>query len=299
MRTTPTLLGAKAYASGSPVYYGDPTRVYSSEIIISVNVSIVKSPDGGKVMTPADQQLTAAMQKLKFGQIGAVKSGVTVSSSETVIEFLVPVDIGNVVQVKESLVKALDLGPYSEKKQITVNNQPMTIDQVKDRLAQFRDSNREIRDRWADKSKKMRARGASSADIIQQKAAEYKEYVSVSNYSVAVGITTTHYVHKPALRGTVVENCNQQDYESYNYREGNVRKVATEHRPIVSIPIVTLGDRDDLLKRIAALAASSRFKDFKPLPERMIIEGSPFNEVQNTDFDALRKHDTSIVTPSK
>jgi len=281
------------YKNGSPVYHGDPSRVYTSEIIASVSVAIVKAPEGGKLMTQSDPQLIAAMQKLKFGQIGAVKSGVTISSSEVVIEALVPVTMEQVVSVKDALISKLDLDQYIKQYKYTVSGQQMTLEQVKAILSKSREKNREIREGWSKKAVLMRQRGASSEEIVQEKKAAYAEYLSVSAYQIAVSISLTHYVHKPSLKGTVVENCNEEQYNAFNYKEGNVRKTATQRLPIVSIPVVTLADRDSLLKYIVQLAGSERLKTVSPNVERLIIEGSPFNE-QQVDFVGLKKHDASI-----
>jgi hypothetical protein len=292
--TSPTLLNAKAYLNGKPVLQGDPSRIYSSELILSVNVAIVKSPDGGKVMTQSDPQLLAAMQKLKFGQIGAVKSGVTISSTDIVVGVVVPVQLEQTVSTKDALVHALDLDEYIRKFKCNINGQAMTIEQVKTILSRSREKNREIREAWSNKSKLMRQRGATSEDIILQKKESYAEYVSISAYSIAVSVSVTHYVHKPSLKGTIVDNCNEEQYNAFNYKEGNVRKTATQRMPIVSIPILNLEDRNSLLKWIGQLATSERLKAVSPKAERLVIEGSPFNEIQ-VDFTAIRDHDNSVV----
>jgi hypothetical protein len=286
---------SKQYQSGSPVYYGDPTRLYSSELIVSVNVSMVKSPDGSKKLTGSDEQLIAAMRKLKFGQIGAVKSGVTVSSSETLVEILTPVTMEEVVTVEENLKDLFNLDDYMSKKTIIIDEKPVTLADVKDHLSQYRAKNADIRKEWQRKAELLRDRGVKSDAIISAKEQAYSEYVSVTEYGMAMSIVITHYVQKPSIKGYVIENCSQEHFDAYNYKEGKVRKTATYRGPVVSIPIQTLVDRDSLLQAIKALIAPDRLKGVHPKAEQLIIESSPINS-QSINFDDLRRHDSAIVT---
>lgn len=293
MRTSSTLLTQKTYQNGLQVYYGDPSRLYSSELILTVNMAIVKSPEGSRVMTKSDDQLIAAMHKLKFGQIGAVKSGVTVAASETLVEVLVPVSFQEVVPVEKKLEAFLDLDSYMSKKTITFSNGPMTLDKVKDYLAQFRNANSQIRKGWAKKAEMLRDRGVKAESILKEKASSYSDYVSITEYGIAMNVSIAHYVNKPELKAMVVENCDNATYAAYNYKETKVRKVAVYRGPVVSIPIQNLEDRDSLLQAVKQLIQPDRLKSIHPKAEQLIIEGSPLNS-QNVDFADLKKRDAAV-----
>lgn len=296
MRTSPTLVTQKTYLNGHPVYMGDPTRLYSSELILTVNASIVRAPEGSRVLTKSDEQLIAAMRKLKFGQIGAVKSGVTVAASETLVEVLIPAVMEEVVAVEKKLEAFLDLDAYMSKKTIAFPDRPLTLDKVKDYLSQFRSKNSQIRKDWARKAELLRDRGVKAESILKEKAAAYSEYVSITEYGVAMNVVITHYVHRPSLKATVVENCNEEQYNAFNYKETKVRKVATYRSSVVSIPIQSLVDRSDLLNAIKALVSPDRLKALHPKAEQLIIEGSSLNG-QTVNFDDIRRRDSAIVAP--
>jgi hypothetical protein len=294
LRTVQSLLKARTYLDGKPVFYGDPTREYTSSIICSVELSIVKYPEGSKVYTRSDDQLLAAMRKLKFGQIGALKSGASVSSSETLCQILIPVTLNDVVKIKEACQSLFDLDSYMASKTCTVNGKPMQVKQAKDLISKYRESNRDIREKWISRSKALRTRGASSEEIIDQKKAAYSEYVSLSEYSMVIGVSITHYVHKPTLKSVVTDNCDEQTYNLFDYKEGKTRKVATHRDPIVSLPMNTLGDRDELLKYFKSLIVAEKLVKVSPQAEQLIIEDSILNN-QSVDFAALRQHDQGIL----
>jgi len=293
MRTTNSLLKAQRYLDGKPVYYGDPSRVYSSEVVATLELSIIKAPEGARSYIKADEQLVAAMRKLKFGQIGALKSGINVSSTETICQILIPVTLESVVRVKNSCQTLFNLDAFTSKTTCMIGDKTYTIDQVKDIISKYREQNRDIREKWMVKAKALRSRGASAEDILQQKKVAYAEYVSASDYALAIGVTITHFVHKPSLKATVVDNCDEQTYNLFNYKEGKVRKLATYREPIVSIPISKLADRDAVLAYIKTLITPDKILSVDKGAEQVFIEGSNLN-AQNVDWVALRRHDTGI-----
>jgi hypothetical protein len=293
MKTAASLLNATQYLDGSPVYYGDPTRLYSSEILCSVELSIVRAPEGSQHLTKSDDQLIAAMRKLKFGQIGALKSDINISSSEVLCQIVVPIDFEDVLRVKDNLKALFTFSQFQSSKIITVDGKSMTVEAAKAIIAKHRENNRDIRMKWTTKVKSLKSRGASAEEILEQKAAAHTDYISVSEYAMSIGVSMTHYVHKPDLKGTVIANLTEEQYKAFNYAEGAVRKVATLKDPIISIPITSLKDREDLIAFTRQLIEKDNLLHIHEHAEQLIIEGSPVNN-QTIDFAKLRKHDQDV-----
>jgi len=210
MRTAQSLVKAEKYANGDPVFKGDPDRIYTSQMVYSVTVTIVKSPEGAAVYGDVDEQLTAAMQKRKFGQIGAVKSsGLEVSSSEVLYEAVIPVKTTNeVLVVEDKFRKILNYDDIMSKLTIMSHEKPLLLKDLKARMERHRKGNDEIRKRWIEISKRLQARRSTPDEIKSQKQQVYKDYVSPSLYTIVVSQKIVHIVNKPSLQGTVVQNVN-------------------------------------------------------------------------------------------
>lgn len=296
MRTCQTLLKAGKYLDGSPVYKGDINRVYTSELVFRIEASVVKAPVGGRLLIDTDDSLLRTMHKLKFGQIGALKSNdIEISGSEVLFEIIIPVKPNEVLIVKDQLTTVFDAQKYMSERTCTVNGAPVKLSQLKDKLSEYRDGNREIRQRWVEKARSLRTRGASSETIRSQKESSYSDYVSISEYSVAINIRITHIVNNPSLKSTVIANADQAYYDAVNYKEGKVRKLADYVAPIVSIPVATLKDYTTTLNYFGQLRANSAvLNDIKRYgSEDVIHEASKLN-VMKVDFASLRKQDLAI-----
>jgi hypothetical protein len=296
MRTCQTLIKAEKYLDGSPVYKGDINRVYTSEIVFRIEASVVKAPVGGKLFADTDESLLRVMHKLKFGQIGALKSNdIEISGSEILFEIIVPVKPNEVLIVKDQLTTVFDAQKYMSERTCTINGQPVKLSQLKEKLSQYRETNREIRQRWVEKARTLRARGASSDQIREQKESSYADYVSVSEYSVAINVRITHIVNNPSLKSTVIANNDQAYYDAVNYKEGKVRKIAEYIAPIVSIPIATLDDYKKALNYFGQLRSKSAvLEQLKALGSEDVVQEASKLNVAKVDFAALRKHDLAI-----
>jgi hypothetical protein len=295
MRTCQTLIAADKYIDGSPCYKGDVNRVYTSTLVYRIEASVVKAPVGGKLFSSSDDALLRTMQKLKFGQIGALKTeGTEISGTEILLETIIPVQGNNVVQVKDTLLQVFDSEQYMQQQTCTINQKPIKLSNLKERLNKFRETNTEIRKRWIEKSKGLRTRGASSDEIKRQKAETYAEYVSISEYSIALSIQMVHIVNRPSLNATVKQNVNQAYYDAVNYKEGKVRKIATNSSPIVSIPICSLDDYQRNIRFFHELVQKSpAIAELRKIGmEEVYHEGSPNGS--KVDFVSLKKHDQSI-----
>jgi hypothetical protein len=296
MRTTQSLLKAEKYLDGSPIYKGDINRVHASQFVYRIEASVVKAPDGARLFTESDDTLLRTMHKLKFGQIGALKSGeVEISGSEILFEVVVPVKAGEVIPIKEKLLTIFNSEEYMKAHSCMVKGNPIKLDKLKDSLEKYRDGNREIRQRWVQKAKDLRSRGASPEDIKLQKQKAYAEYCSISEYSVAVSVHLTHIVNNPSLKSTVNVNIGQQYYDAVNYKESKVRKSADYVAPIVSIPVSTLENYVEVLNYFSNLKTKSpTILELQRLGlEEVYNEASKLNSTK-IDFASLKKHDQTI-----
>jgi len=294
MRTSNTVLNAQSYANGQPVLQGDPIRVYSSSIIASMRITMVKAPEGATVWVPADAELIATMRSLKHGQIGAVHSDTTVENSTTACEVQVPVGLTDAFKVKEALIKNFSLGDYTKSKTIQYNGKAISLEELKDKLAVHRATNKAIRTEWSGQSKRLSDRGMSGEDILTAKQRLYKDYISMSDWCAKCELHITHYVHNPSIQGYVYANNDPAEYARFNYDETPVRKVSTTWKsPEYIVPIVSLNDYYELIKFLKNSVSRDRLDAISKHAEQLIIEGSPFNNTE-VDFKAIRDHDRKI-----
>jgi hypothetical protein len=296
MRTIQTLLKADTYLDGSPVYKGDINRAFTSSLVFRVDVSVVKAPEGAKLLSKADDKLTQVMRKLKFGQVGALKSSeVEISSNETVLEVIIPVKRDDVLIAKDSLLTVFNIQSFMNERTCTINGTPVKLSKLKEELDKYRQANSEIRQRWVKRVQSLRARGASSDVIQQQKKESYAEYVSISEYTVAVNVSLTHVVNKPSLKSTVVGNVDEAYYSLVNYDEGPVRKVAHHRNPIVSIPIVTLEDYTESINYLnSLLKVTPELKQLKAMGMEDVYHETGMLRTPSVDWAALREHDRKV-----
>lgn len=297
MRTSPTVQKAEKYLDGSPVFKGDIRRAYTSQLEMSIVLSVVKAPEGAQVHAKADGELVQTMRKLKFGQIGAIKSNDTteILGSEPALECIVPVDAANVLAAKDMLIASIDVDRIMSDLTCTVNQKLIKLKDLKDLLDKHRAENREIRKRWVGFISSAKARRLPSDVVKQEKASHYKDYWSVSEYAIAVQVTITHVVNNPMLKSTVKENIDQAYYDSVNYHETRVRKLAKLPLPIVSLPISTMVDYQKATSYVKELLKQNpNLKDLNKFGlEYVIHEGGIFgtNEI---NWSALKEHDKSV-----
>jgi hypothetical protein len=294
MRTTNTLLKAEKYVNGDPVYKGDPDRIYTSQMVYSVSVTIVKSPEGARLYAMADDDLIAAMQKRKFGQIGALKTqGPEVSSSEILYEAVVPVQVQDVLAVEDRFKRVIDYDKIMASLTINQKGKPLILKDLKAMLEKHRNSNDAIRKRWIEVAQRLQARKSTPEEIKSQKQAVYGEYVSPSLYTIVVSQKITHIVNNPSLKATVVQNANEAYYASVNYKEHSVRKKATTLLPIISIPISSVKEYQTALRTITP-KASTLITELRAKGLEDIINS---NDTTNNivKFADLKEHDTKVA----
>jgi hypothetical protein len=282
--------------NGSPVYKGDTDRVYTSQLCYRMEVSIVKAPVGASLMAKTDDSLTTAMRKLKFGQIGALKSVEVEISNEILYEIIIPVTKVDILKVKDSLITVFNIDKFMSERTCTVNGEPVKLSKLKELISGKREENRNIRERWMKRVKTLSARGASPEDILEEKKRIYSEYVSVSEYSINLSVSLRHIVNNPSLKGTVINNCDQSYYDMVNYKEGSkVRKTARHISPVVSIPVSTLEDYTSTITYIRTLLSGDPTiaSLSKGKAEVILFEGNPEHD-KMVDFASLRKHDQSL-----
>jgi len=297
MRTTNSLAKAVVYQNNTPVYNGDIERVYTSAVFVSLQVHLVRAPQGAKIENAANDELKQTIKRLKPGQIGALKEAVSeqILGSEPFLEMLTPCDRSNTIAVAEVCRDLAKPSNITEGMVCTVNGVSLAIDTVKDTLIAHRDENREIQSRWIEFVRTERAKVLSSADKLRQKERIYSSYVSVTEYTLVVSGEIRHIVNNPALNSTVVRNADTAYYNDVNYTNGNarVRKTAQERLPIVSIPIATKGDYNKSLSLLRGLITKSDIvKKLKTIGgEEVYHEGGLFGNDQ-IDWENLRGLDS-------
>jgi hypothetical protein len=296
MRTTTTLMKAVTYTNGSPVYNGDVDRVYTSAMFVSLQVHLVRAPQGAKIENPAHDELRQAVKKLKPGQIGALKEveAEQVLGTEPFLEMLVPSDRSNTISIADVCRDLAKPQNITDGMVCTINGKPLPVEQVKDLLTVHRDTNREIQSRWIEFIRTERAKLLSSAAKLQQKARIYESYVSITEYTLVVTGVIRHIVNNPDLDSTVFKNVDADYYKDVNYTGGNarVRKTAQEKLPIVSIPITTIGDHRKAFKQLKALMSKSDIvKKLKDIGGELVYhEGGAFGD-SNIDWEELKSLD--------
>jgi hypothetical protein len=261
MRTTKSLTEAVAYENGKPVYNGDIERIYTSEMIVSLQVHLVRAPQGAKIENFAEDELKTIVKRLRPGQIGSLKETDEdpVLGSEPFLELVIPCDRTNTVTIAETCRSLTKPEEVTGGMTCTIKAKPQTVDTVKELISPHRDSNREIQKRWIEFVKTDRAKAMSSAVKLQQKERIYSDYVSLTEYTLVVSGSIKHVVNNPFLKSTVKSNADQSYYNLVNYNKGNeqVRKFALDKLQIVSIPIVTRADYDKALSRLKAMVKNS------------------------------------------
>jgi len=302
MRTCKTLVEAQKYLDGTPSYKGDVKRLYSSSLIYSMELSIVKAPDGAKVYASTDGELLQTMRKLKFGQIGAIKTtdDLQVLGTENVVEVVIPVTDKTVLKAKEGILATLDVDSAMAELSCTVQGSPIKLDRLKEQLGKFRDENREIRNRWAQYVKSIKARGLSSEAIKQRKREFYSDYFSLSEYTVTAQVVLWHIVNKPSLKSTVVNNINDNYYKVVNYDESKVRKTARLKLQPVSFPIATLEDYNKVITYLrTSLDRNPNLADLRKMGlEVLWHEGGIFG-TEEVDWKTLKELDSSLIVKSR
>jgi len=301
MRTTTSLMKAVTYENNSPVYNGDVDRVYTSAMFVSLQVHLVRAPQGAKVEHPANDELKQIVKRLKPGQIGALKEveQEQVLGSEPFLEMLIPCDRSNTIAIAEVSRDLAKPQNVTSGMTCTINGNQIPIDQVKDLLTVHRDTNREIQARWIEFVRTERAKLLSSAAKLQQKARIYESYVSITEYTFVVTGLIRHIVNNPTLKSSVYGNVDDDYYKKVNYTGGNsrVRKTAQEKLPIVSIPIVSNGDYKRALRQLTELTNKSEVvKKLKNLGGEVVFhEGGIFGDT-NIDWEELRSLDNIART---
>lgn len=296
MKTTQLLLDNEKYLDGSPLYKGDINRMFSSQLVIRVEATVVKAPEGAKLLTETNDELEAAMRKLKFGQIGALKSnGTEISNSEVLYEVVVPVTKDNVLDIKDKCLSTLDINGLVGQSTCIINGERKTVKEVKALLAPYRESNTDIRKRWIAKSKELRSRNAAPEEMISIKRDIYKEYVSISKYSMALSVNLVHIVNNPKLNSTVICNIDQDYYDSVNYSEGKVRKVAEYSAPIVSFPINNLENYKTFVEGVKSLTTTDNAKLGITAENYAVLHETDKVYGVEIDFQALKAHDSAVT----
>jgi hypothetical protein len=266
MRTTKSLTEAVAYENGKPVYNGDIERVYTSEMIVSLQVHLVRAPQGAKIKNYAEDELKTIVRRLRPGQIGSLKETDEdpVLGSEPFLELVIPCDKSNTLTIAETCRSLTKPEEVTSGMTCTIKAKPQTVDTVKELITPHRDSNREIQKRWIDFVKTDRAKAMSSATKLQQKERIYSDYISLTEYTLVVSGSIKHVVNNPILKSTVNVNADQIYYNLVNYSKGNdqVRKFALDKLQIVSIPIVTRADYDKALSRLKAMVKNSEIVSY-------------------------------------
>jgi hypothetical protein len=293
MRTTATLQKAVTYLNGAPIYNGNVDRVYTSALFVSLQVHLVRAPQGAKVENPANDELKQVVKRLKPGQIGALKEveQEQVLGSEPFLELLIPCDRSNTIAIAEVCRDLAKPQNVTGGMTCTINSNQMPVEQAKELLTVHRDNNREIQARWIEFVRTERAKMLSSAAKLQQKSRIYNSYVSLTEYTFVVTGLIRHVVNNPDLKSTVFSNADSAYYESVNYTTGNsrVRKTAQEKLPIVSIPIVTNGDYKRVISQLELITTKSDIlKKIKGLGGEVVFhEGGIFGD-SNIDWDNLK-----------
>lgn len=301
MRTTTSLMKAVTYQNGAPVYNGDTDRVYTSAMFVSLQVHLVRAPQGAKVEHPANDELKQVVKRLKPGQIGALKEveQEQVLGSEPFLEMLIPCDRSNTIAIAEVCRDLAKPQNVTSGMACTLNGNSVPVEQVKELLTVHRDTNREIQARWIEFVRTERAKLLSSAAKLQQKARIYEGYVSITEYTFVVTGLVRHVVNNPDLNSTVISNVDTNYYKDVNYTSGNarVRKTAQEKLPIVSIPVVTNGDYKRVLKQLNELVQKSEIvKKLKQVGGEMVFhEGGIFGDT-NIDWQELKDLDNIART---
>jgi hypothetical protein len=298
MRTTKTLQQSVAYQNGTPAYSGDVERQYTSGIFLSLQVHVVRAPQGAKVENWADDELKQTIKRLKPGQIGALKEvqEEKILSSEPFFEMIIPTDRDSTIAVASSCRDLVKAATITDGMTCTINKKRLPVETVKELLVPHRDSNREIQQKWIEFNRTDRAKLLSSVSKLEQKIRFYSDYFSVSEYTLVVSGQIRHIVNNPALSSTVYGNVDQLYYNSVDYTMGNtqVHKIASERLPMVSIPIVTKGDYKRSLQILEDLKGKS--DAFKRLVafggEEVFHEGGIFGNT-HIKWNELRARDTN------
>jgi len=298
MRTTKTLMGNSVYVNGQSSFVGDVDRLYTSAVIVTLQVHVVKAPLGAQVEYTASDDLVQVIKKLKPGQIGALKEtdeDEGIVSSESFLEIIIPTSQDNTIAVAEACRALTKSADVTDGMTVTVEGTPIPVSTLKERLVSRRDQNREIQKRWIEFVKTDRAKSLSSAQKLEQKERIYSEYFSLTEYNLTVTGKIRHVVNNPELGSVVIANADMIYYNRVNYTEGNIRvkKWAADRLQVVSIPVITREDyRDSLLRLKGMLKKSKLVKELKTKGgEEVYHEGGAFGN-NSIDWDDLRSRDS-------
>lgn len=261
MRTTESLTRSVTYLNGDPVFNGAVERIYTSEILLSLQVHLVRAPQGAKIENFADDELKTVVKRLRPNQIGALKdvSENPVLGSEPFLELVIACDANNTVAVADSCKSVAKSDNITDGMTCTVKAKPIAVEAVKELAVPNRDSNRAIQKKWLKFVETDRAKAMSSADKLLQKELMYSDYVSLTEYTLVVSGMIKHIVNNPSLKATVSANADEKYYNLVNYTRGNtqVHKTALERLQLVSIPITTRDDYDKALNRLGQFAKTN------------------------------------------
>lgn len=234
--------GSQNYLNGETAYYGAPERYYQSALVKKVNLQIVRAPEGAKQLMTTDDEILHALNRIPFGKIGSYGStDLDLPENGILGEVLIPVsdmaqanELADTMSVPNQIREVLNNNNYFE-----LNGKSVNYSTVKDYLDRYRLSNKDIRDKWLQSVKNLQRLNLTNDEIIDKKKSVYEDYVSQSEYTAVITMTTQHIVNNPEFKGYIVENFTD-NYDAVNYRKNAVRKASTlEKVAVLAVPLTS------------------------------------------------------------